>query len=78
MSRDIPASNDHFCLQRRNFLGGTAPLSSWGFQNETDPLTDVLLGPQPTYGIYQPRRYRANTCATHPATFRLLRHNTLK
>ena len=27
MSLDIPSSKDRFCLQRRNFLGGTAPLS---------------------------------------------------
>ena len=32
-------------LQRRRSAGGTEPLSDWGFRNETDPLTDVLLGP---------------------------------
>lgn len=37
-------SADPFSLQRRNPDGGTAPLSYWGFRNETDPLTDVLLG----------------------------------
>jgi len=36
---------DLFTLQRRKPGGGTAPLSSWGFRNETDALTDVLLGP---------------------------------
>ena len=35
---------DTFSLQRRAASGGTAPLSHWGFRNETDPLTDVLLG----------------------------------
>ena len=44
MSLNIPSSKDRFCLQRRNYSGGTAPLSDWGFRNETDLLTDVLLG----------------------------------
>jgi len=33
-----------FSLQRRKTGGGTAPLTKWGFRNETDPLSDVLLG----------------------------------
>jgi len=33
-----------FSLQRRNPAGGTKPLTAWGFANETDVLTDVLLG----------------------------------
>ncbi|TIW05084.1 MAG: amidinotransferase, partial [Mesorhizobium sp.] len=33
-----------FSLQRRNPAGGTKPLTTWGFANETDVLTDVLLG----------------------------------
>lgn len=40
--------NDRFTLQRRNLDGQTAPLSNWGFRNETDRLTDVLLG-SPSY-----------------------------
>ena len=36
--------SDPFSLQRRNPNGGTSPLKNWGFRNETDPLTDVLLG----------------------------------
>ena len=32
-----------FSLQRRQIEGGTKRLSYWGFDNETDPLTDVLL-----------------------------------
>ena len=35
---------DAFTLQRRNPTGGTRPLRHWGFGNETDRLTDVLLG----------------------------------
>ena len=38
------ASTDAFSLQRRQTAGGTRPLGRWGFRNETDPLTDVLLG----------------------------------
>ena len=36
---------ESFSLQRRNRNGGTAPLTQWTLKNETDPLTDVLLGP---------------------------------
>ena len=36
---------ESFSLQRRNRNGGTAPLEHWTLKNETDPLTDVLLGP---------------------------------
>lgn len=36
---------ESFSLQRRNHKGGTAPLAHWTLKNETDPLTDVLLGP---------------------------------
>ena len=37
-----------FSLQRRNLKGGTKPLEGWGFRNEIDALTDVLLG-SPAY-----------------------------
>ena len=40
--------NEPFSLQRRNLKGGTTPLKSAGFRNETDRLTDVLLG-SPAY-----------------------------
>lgn len=40
----MTTASDPFTLQRRNPSGGTKPLSHWGFANETDPLTDVLLG----------------------------------
>ncbi|KQT68998.1 MULTISPECIES: dimethylarginine dimethylaminohydrolase family protein [unclassified Aureimonas] len=36
--------SDAFSLQRRDPKGGTERLSGWGFRNETDVLTDVLLG----------------------------------
>lgn len=35
---------DTFTLQRRRAAGGTPRLAGWGFRNETDALTDVLLG----------------------------------
>ena len=37
-------STDAFSLRHRSLNGGTRPLSKWGFRNETDTLTDVLLG----------------------------------
>ncbi len=42
MALDKPV--DQFSLQRRVAGGGTPLLSQWGFRNETDRLTDVLLG----------------------------------
>jgi N-dimethylarginine dimethylaminohydrolase len=42
---DTARSPDSFELRRRNDEGGTAPLSHWTVANETDTLTDVLLGP---------------------------------
>lgn len=38
------AADEGFTLQRRREGGGTPALTGWGFRNETDPLTDVLLG----------------------------------
>jgi len=38
-----PTELDEFVLRRRRANGGTARLGYWGFDNETDPLTDVLL-----------------------------------
>src|SRR5260370_34288305 len=34
---------DSFSLQRRRATGDTPRLGYWGFDDETDPLTDVLL-----------------------------------
>lgn len=41
---NAPVTPEAFSLQRRVAGGGTAPLTGWGFRNETDRLTDVLLG----------------------------------
>lgn len=41
---NIQANADPFTLQRRKAGGGTPRLKGWGFANETDRLTDVLLG----------------------------------
>ena len=41
---NIQTKTEAFTLQRRKAGGGTAPLAQWGFANETDRLTDVLLG----------------------------------
>src|SRR5260370_13526982 len=35
---------ESFALRRREPEGGTRQLAGWGFRNETDVLTDVLLG----------------------------------
>lgn len=45
---NVQTKPDPFTLRRRNLSGGTAPLTHWGFRNETDRLTDVLLG-DPAY-----------------------------
>ena len=45
MTRHESFSPESFTLRRRNPAGGTKPLTGWGFRNETDVLTDVLLGP---------------------------------
>lgn len=44
-SEKSAAPAEVFALQRRRADGHTQRLSHWGFRNETDPLTDVLLGP---------------------------------
>lgn len=41
---NVQTRAEPFSLQRRKPGGGTAPLTGWGFANETDRLTDVLLG----------------------------------
>ncbi len=48
MNVQQPVAGEVFSLRRRNLNGGTKPLAKWGFRNETDPLTDVLLC-RPTY-----------------------------
>ena len=44
MALDRLSNTDGFSLRRRKEGGGTPAMSNWGFRNETDPLTDVLLG----------------------------------
>ena len=39
--RNLP---ENFSLKRRSLNGNTSPLTTFGFKNETDQLTDVLLG----------------------------------
>jgi N-dimethylarginine dimethylaminohydrolase len=41
---NVQSATEAFSLQRRREGGGTPALRSWGFRNETDRLTDVLLG----------------------------------
>ena len=38
-------NRERFSLRRRSPNGQTSRLTDWGFRNETDLLTDVLLGP---------------------------------
>ncbi len=44
----MPATANEFTLQHRNPNGGTPKIKHFGFANETDRLTDVLLG-SPAY-----------------------------
>ncbi len=42
---EAPPMQEEFSLRRRREGGGTPVLNNWGFANETDTLSDVLLGP---------------------------------
>lgn len=44
LERSVMDKTDRFTLQRRIGGGGTGVLNDWGCRNETDRLTDVLLG----------------------------------
>lgn len=44
MPLDTVKNTEGFSLQRRVETGGTKPLTNWTLPNETDTLTDVLLG----------------------------------
>jgi N-dimethylarginine dimethylaminohydrolase len=44
LTRHERIASEPFTLRRRNLDGGTKVLTDWGFRNETDVLTDVLLG----------------------------------
>ena len=59
-----------FMLQRRQTGGGTKPLSSWGFRNETDPLTDVLLGSADHLRHLATSSLSRKTLREHPADIR--------
>ncbi len=48
----MSAFDEPFSLQRRNLSGNTQRLANWGFANETDRLTDVLLG-SPAYLMHR-------------------------
>lgn len=41
---NLQTATEPFVLQRRRAGGGTPLLATWGWRNETDRLTDVLLG----------------------------------
>src|SRR3984893_15068065 len=58
---------DPFTLQRRKAGGGTVPLTSWGFKNETDALTDVLLGPADHLKHMATSSWSRKTLREHPA-----------
>lgn len=73
---NAPARPEPFSLRRRNPGGGTSPLTGWGFRNETDRLTDVLLGSPRICGTSPPARFRASTCARRPRMSRSPRPST--
>ena len=58
---------DPFLLQRRQAAGGTKPLGFWGFKNETDTLTDVLLGPADNLKHMATSSLSRKTLREHPA-----------
>ena len=60
-------ASDTFALQHRRAGGGTKPLTNWGFRNETDPLTDVLLGPADHLRHMATSSLSRKTLREHPA-----------
>ena len=44
MTLNLQNLPENFSLKRRSLNGNTSPLTTFGFKNETDQLTDVLLG----------------------------------
>src|SRR5271165_786940 len=67
MSAEKSARSDAFTLQRRQAGGSTQPLAGWGFRNETDPLTDVLLGPADHLRHMATSSLSRKTLREHPA-----------
>jgi len=70
MPNDHPGASETFALKRRLDNGGTAPLTDWGFRNETDPLTDVLLGPADHLRHMATSSLSRRTLREHPADLR--------
>jgi N-dimethylarginine dimethylaminohydrolase len=64
------AAPDSFTLQRRQAGGGTQRLTDWGFDNETDPLTDVLLGSAEHLKHMATSSLSRKTLREHPADIR--------
>ena len=63
--------SDPFTLQRREAGGGTQLLTEWGFDNETDPLTDVLLGAADHLKHMATSSLSRKTLREHPADIRV-------
>ncbi len=63
-------ASETFVLKRRLDNGGTAPLTDWGFRNETAPLTDVLLGPADHLRHMATSSLSRRTLREHPADIR--------
>jgi len=64
-------TSDPFTLQRRQAGGGTRPLVEWGFANETDTLTDVLLGPADHLKHMATSSLSRKTLREHPADIKV-------
>jgi hypothetical protein len=62
-----------FELQRRRPAGGTRRLAHWGFRNETDTLTDVLLGPAEHLKHMATSSLSRKTLREHPADIAVAR-----
>jgi hypothetical protein len=65
------AMSDTFTLKRRQNEGGAKPLKEWGFRNETDPLTDVLLGSADHLRHMATSSLSRKTLREHPADIRV-------
>src|SRR5450631_104943 len=70
-TQTLNEATDAFVLQRRKRDGGTKPLNYWGFRNETDALTDVLLGPADHLRHMATSSLSRKTLRDHPADIRV-------
>ena len=68
-------ATEPFQLQRRQAAGGTKPLGFWGFKNETDTLTDVLLGPAEHLKHMATSSLSRKTLREHPADIAVAKHS---